>query len=261
MGYPPGYGPPPGYPPGYYPAPPGYPPGYYPPPAGYPPGYVPPPGYMPPAGYPPGAAGAYPNYPYPPAGPPSPAPGAHTHDGGYIRLQLGINWTGLTARGPTAGTATYNGWGGSASAAFGYSVTRRLVIYFELLDAGAVESTVKVNGAGVNTGATNLGPEVIGYGPGAAYYFGPNLFAAATLLIATANISDDSGRTFDESKSGVALELQLGKEWWASDNWGLGVSAQFIRGSMDGKDADLFLNETPSWTATSLSLLFSATYN
>ncbi len=256
-GTPPANAPPPGYPPGY-----GPPPGY--PPASYPPGYAPPPGY-PTGSYPYPYPYAYP-YPYPsaypPPAPPPPAhpPGAGVHDGGYIRLQLGLNWTGVTAR-VGSDTVTYNGAGGSISAAFGYSFTQHLILYAEFFDAGAIDATVKTNGASTNTGQSMLGTDLSGLGLGAAYYFGPNVFAAATVLDCQIDVSDSSGATLVESQNGLGLELLFGKEWWASDNWGLGVSGQVIFASMKGKDTDLVLNQVPSWHTTSLSLLFSATYN
>lgn len=32
---------------------------------------------------------------------------------------------------------------------------------------------------------------------------------------------------FTDSKRGVALDLRLGREWWLSDNWGVGVFVSF----------------------------------
>lgn len=176
-------------------------------------------------------------------------------------MQLGLNWTGLTGQG-VAHQVTYNGAGGSISAAFGYSITQHLILYGEFFDTGALYADVKVDGSSVQIGQSNLGTDISGVGLGAAYYFGPNVFAAATLLDSSIDVTAQSGSTLLESKDGLGLELLFGKEWWASDNWGLGFCGQVIFASMKGKDSDLVLNEVPStWHATSLSLLFSATYN
>lgn len=259
-GYPPGYAPPPGYPP-----PAGYPPGTTPPPS-YPPGSYPYP-YQYPYPYPYPYASGQPGQPYsssaypPPPPPPTRSPSAEVHDGGYIRLQLGVDWfTGLTG---TAGsdTVTYNGSGASLAAAFGYSITPHLILYAEFLIAGAADVAVKMNGVLTNTGQSNLGTDITAVGAGAAYYFGPNVFAAATVLDAHIDITDSNDANLLQSDNGLGLELLFGKEWWASDNWGLGVSGQFIFASMKGKDVDLVLNQVPTWHATSFSLLFSATYN
>jgi len=242
------YAPPPGYtpPPGYWP-PPGYPPGGYPQPT-YPPGGYPPPGA-------PGPYGAYGPYPYYRT---VPTPGAETHDGGYLRMQLGFNSTTLSAR-SGGNTVEYGGGGASAAIAFGYSITPHFVPYIELLAAGAVDLDTRVNGTSPRS--SSLGNNVFGVGPGAASYFGPNLFVAATLLVAYCEVTDSKGNTLVRSDNGLAFEALFGKEWWTSDNWGLGVSGQMIFGAMKGRDPDLMLETVPSWRTSQFSLLFSATYN
>jgi hypothetical protein len=175
-------------------------------------------------------------------------------------LQLGASWTGLTGK-AGGDTVTYDGAGASLAAAFGYAFTPHLILYAEFFIAGASDATVKMNGVATSTGQSSLGTDVSGLGAGAAYYFGPNVFAAASILNAQIDITDSNGATLLVSDNGLGLELLFGKEWWASDNWGLGVSGQFIFASMKGKDVDLVLNQVPTWHATSLSLLFSATYN
>ena len=113
----------------------------------------------------------------------------------------------------------------------------------------------------MDAGRPSMGTDVIGIGPGTARYFGPNLFVAGTALFATAQLTDDDGNAIESSRLGFALELLAGKEWWVSDNWGLGASAQLILGIMGGKDPDPNLNAVPRWNTTSFSLLMSATYN
>jgi hypothetical protein len=186
---------------------------------------------------------------------PGAAPGARTHDGGYVRLQLGFNWTGVAAS--AAGSRVdYDGWGGSVAAAIGLSATDHLILYMEALDAGAWDGSIDGRG-----GRPDVGTDVIGIGPGATYYFGPNLFVAATLLLARAKLTNSNGDVLEASSQGFALELLAGKEWWVSANWGLGVSGQLVAGRMGGRDTDTNLNAVPRWRTTSLSLLMSATYN
>ncbi|HEY8925529.1 MAG TPA: hypothetical protein VIU64_14180, partial [Polyangia bacterium] len=274
----PGY-PPPSYPPASAPAAPGYPPQSYPPGTypqqSYPPNY-PPQGYPPPS-YPPGTyppSGPPPSYyPYPPPGYPpgyyqrAPlprwqatrlAPGAHTHDGFYLRMQIGLAAAELEGRVPGR-TVTYGGAGASAGLAVGYTVAPHLTLYLDLLIAGASGTTARVNG--LSQSGNQYGANVFGIGPGLSLDFGPNLFASATLLLAGVSVDDGSGSSVVDSKSGAALELQFGKEWWVSDNWGLGLSGQFIYGAMKGSDSDPFLLAVPDWRIVSAAILFSATYN
>lgn len=254
---------PPASPGGAYPPPPSpYP--YaapYPAPAPYP--YP----YPYPYGYPSPAYPAYPppySAPYPPPPPPAPPPGAEIHDGFYLRMHFGINWTGLSAKSGD-NTFDFTGHGASLAVAPGLSVTPRLVLYFELLIAGATSAQFKTNG--VDNGANRLDTNLYGAGPGAAYYFGPNLFAAATLLLARVSVTTSDQLLLERSQGGLAVEALFGKEWWVSANWGLGVSGQLILGSMKGEDSNLLFDSSlqtaarPTWHATSASLLFSATYN
>ena len=54
---------------------------------------------------------------------------------------------------------------------------------------------------------------------------------------------------------GFGTGLAAGKEWWVSSNWGLGATTVVRFASMKLRDYDAKL------TATSISLLLSATFN
>ncbi len=121
---------------------------------------------------------------------PTRSPTAEAHDGGYIRLQLGVNWTGLTGK-AGGDTVTYNGSGASLAAAFGYSITPHLILYGEFFIAGAtrchrederhLDQHRPILARHRRARVSELG---------AAYYFGPNLFAAATMLDAQIDVTD-----------------------------------------------------------------------
>jgi hypothetical protein len=257
--YPPAQQPPPGYAPppaqGYPPPPAGYAqPGYAPPPAGYPPqpGYQQP-GYPPPQGYPP-----------PPPYAQVRAPGAETHDGFYLRLQLGGGYTRMSA---SAGGISQKISGGAVGfdLALGGSVTPNLVIFGALLASSISDPTVTYNG--VSSTATNYTASLSGIGAGAAYYLIPaNVYFSGTLLATTLSWrenSDDPGvdDTSYSTELGFGFEGLVGKEWWVSDNWGLGAAAQLIVASMKDKSALDVGGPVPRWNALAFSLLFSATFN
>ena len=48
----------------------------------------------------------------------------------------------------------------------------------------------------------------------------------------------------------------VGKEWWVTQDWGLGVAGEVLFASM--KDAG---DTSITWTGTAFSVVFSATYN
>jgi hypothetical protein len=47
----------------------------------------------------------------------------------------------------------------------------------------------------------------------------------------------------------------VGKEWWVSDDWGLGVAAQLLLGSAKDPYSDAH------WTSRGVAVMFSSTYN
>jgi len=225
-------------PPSAYPAPAAYPP------AAYPPGAYPPAAY-PPAAYPPAAA-AY--YPPPVAGP---TPGSHTHDGFYFRYNAGPGYLFNSA--PQAGsTLKVSGVGFSGSLALGAVIADNLALYGQIV--GAILSNPTVEFDGQSDTADGLDVNLAGIGPGIAYYFAGNSYLAGTIALTQLTARTSRSRVID-SEAGFGATLAGGKEWWVSDNWGLGIAGQILFASMKEKDADY------RWSSLSLAVLFSATYN
>lgn len=89
------------------------------------------------------------------------------------------------------------------------------------------------------------------------YYFMPsNVYLSGSLGLANAAIETDFD-TFD-SDFGYGINLAVGKEWWVSDNWGLGVASHLYYSRIP--DAELN-GEEPYLDTVSVALLFSATFN
>ena len=255
----------PGYPPNAYPPPPsGYPPqAGYPPPSGYPPssGYPPGQGYPPQPGYPP----AQPGYPPPPRGyyagsygpPPATPPGWHSHDGAYLRLQLGFGYTSMST-GSSTSDLKVSGGGAGFGIAIGGAVSKNVIIYGTIVDSLASNPTVERDGISQTANGASAG--VVGLGGGLAYYLDNNVFFAGSLLASRLVINDTNGNQIGKSDWGFTFEGLFGKEWWVSDDWGIGASLQVMLGRM--KDQDTFATASPpTWSVAAFNLLFSATYN
>jgi hypothetical protein len=202
-------------------------------------------------GYPP----AYPpgGYGYPPALPES-MDGFHVHDGFFLRAQLGGGFSSLSST--TAGVKTTLGGGGlSLGAAVGGVIAHDLVLYGAIFETDTVNPDLQIGGTSM---ATQIGRMSLqGIGPGVAYYFERiNLYLSGMIALSRFWTYDGNGNQLDTSKIGLGLELQVGKEWWVSRDWGLGIAGQLIGGSM--KDQ---VNPNLTWSSGTFSLLFSATYN
>jgi hypothetical protein len=153
---------------------------------------------------------------------------------------------------------TYSGGGVTMTYAFGGAVTPNLVLYGEFLMTMAPDPTSKL---GVNSQTlTGIDLVLLGMGPGVAYYLEPsNLYFSGTLAFsqvsASASSSNSSNRSIDLTDMGIGASFMVGKEWWVSHDWGLGVAGLLHVASMKLRDVDTRM------TATALSVLFSATYN
>jgi hypothetical protein len=92
-------------------------------------------------------------------------------------------------------------------------------------------------------------------GPGVTYYVSPtNVFVSGSVSLA--QISYGAGGT---SNWGAMGRVVLGKEWWISGNWGLGLGGEVLLGRMGGRSG-YYIPES-HFTAKGLSLLISVSFN
>jgi hypothetical protein len=62
-----------------------------------------------------------------------------------------------------------------------------------------------------------------------------------------------------DSEGGGGFGLSVGKEWWVSDNWGLGVALYVYSGSDTVKEKSTGI--TSDVKSSIIGLMFTATYN
>jgi hypothetical protein len=231
-------------------------------PAAPPPGAQPLPGAEPLPGYqpPPGA----PAYGAPPAGYAQPIPGQpsyfnpppvaymapqNLHDGFYLRLHLGGSYLRVSD-----GNNTLSGPGASLGVALGGVVAPNLIIYGTFYGVSVSDPTLDVSGGGSGT-LNGLSLTMIGFGGGLAYYLPNNVYISGTLATTQFSLSEtDNNNNSADSKWGFGVQGLVGKEWWVSQDWGIGVAGEVLASSMKDETDE-------SWTGLSFGLLFSATYN
>jgi hypothetical protein len=200
-------------------------------------------------------------YPQPPiysVAPPAPIEsmeGFHTHDGLFLRVHLGIAATGFSST-IQGSKLSYSGGGSSMGIAVGGAVSRHLILYATVFGNNTANPNYQLNGASMATFVSDI--KVAAVGPGLAYYFEQtNIYLSGAFGLAGYEMRDvNDGSRINWSSSGAALELMVGKEWWVSREWGLGIAAELFTASL--KDA---LTPGATWSAGAASILFSATYN
>ncbi len=246
------------------------------PPPGYGPGY-PPPGYPPP-----GYGQGCPSRSCPPPGFISPhcrfcpsrefesgphfpvdlEPGRHTHDGFFLRFGLG-GGVARTSIPLDDDKLVYSGTSIPVNLAIGAAIRPNLILFGEAIVHEMSSPERKFANETQTASSTNL--SIQGVGPGLAYYFMPvNIYVSGSLLIHKVTFNHDGhDKSGDMTTVGFAGNLMVGKEWWVSHDWGVGLALQAMLGGARNRahnDASGSLIED-RWTSMAMGLLMSATYN
>jgi hypothetical protein len=177
-----------------------------------------------------------------------------------MRLTAGL--TVLNASFSTNGIDnSITGAGVGFSMAFGGSITPNLVLYGEIVGSSALEPNSKYGGT--SSTLTDYNVNLFGIGPGVAYFLVPaNVYFSGTLAFSQltesyngSSNSSSNNNSVDLTNMGIGASFMVGKEWWVSTNWGLGVAGMLHLASMKMKNYD------SRATAEAISILFSATCN
>jgi hypothetical protein len=188
-----------------------------------------------------------------PVSPAAASPGRHTHDGLYVGARLGLGSFKVE------GSFDYQYvWGASTPFALsvGWAFARSLVIFGEF-------HQIRLRHPESSGYLTDL--DFISVGPGVTYYLpGLNLFASLSASLSKLSYrngtpTDTRYGTDRASDWGMAGRLSLGKEWWVSDNWGLGLAGEVLYGRMGGES--LPWQQDVHYTAKGFALLATASFN
>ncbi len=181
---------------------------------------------------------------------------AHDHRGFLVRLSMGPVY-GTTSTGDSAaGRFEIKGSGVGFNMGLGYSILPNLALTVDFFGPVLVDPTLKDPGSSSTVATQNVSADWFTYGLGVTYYVMPlNAYFGGSIGLSalTFELTRGGVTTSTTSGNGVAAQLLAGKEWWVSDEWGLGASLQLTLARIP--DSDLV------WKAGSLALLFSATYN
>jgi hypothetical protein len=195
-------------------------------------------------------------------------PDAERHDGFMLRMALtfGASRTTESFVTDTAGSTefVYSGFSVAFSLDLGGAPIEDLVIHARF--AGFVNPDPNLSQNGDELGElSGLSLSANLFGVGVSYYFMPiNVYVTGVVGPSWLSLSPDDGDE-DEGIStdvGVGFNLDVGKEWWVSDNWGLGVAGRFWLTTLE-HDSDLVAGVGVSavdYTFLGFGVSFSATY-
>jgi hypothetical protein len=154
---------------------------------------------------------------------------------------------------------TVSGAGGAFSFAMGGAVTPNLVVFGELLQSVAVDPKIE-SGSQTITSQDNSAA-IVGIGAGVVYYLPNNVYLSGTLAFSQISLRDADDEEVADTKFGPGLSFVAGKEWWVSENWGLGAAGQLYAATMKDREPMVIGGEPPTWRALGLNLLFTASFN
>ncbi len=172
---------------------------------------------------------------------------AHRHLGFLLRLDVGPGF----ASGAVSGI-NVSGVSGDFNLTLGGAVAENLIVGGFLWFERSVNPTVSGGGASYST--SNLSVQASGIGAEVIYYVMPaNFYFTGSLGVS--RLSTELGSYSGSTDVGPLLRLGIGKEWWVSRHWGVGIAGRFT-GSTNNDSA-----AGDSWTTFTGSVNFSATYN
>jgi thiol-disulfide isomerase/thioredoxin len=178
--------------------------------------------------------------------------GVHEHDGFFLRLKLGTGFEYGIANNSNLGNVNISGPPFVFNLSLGGALTRNLILY---MDSG-VEVTARTDTRKYDTNTT------ITVTPGLIYYFIPsNVYVGFSLgygLIWFDVIGFENSLLMKPT-SGCIGNVYFGREWWISNNWGIGVMGEYSFGYYLAKlgysilSTGIFIN--------TFGLFITATYN
>ncbi len=176
----------------------------------------------------------------------------HRHLGFLVRPYLGFGYLSSTI--PAAGgDLTLSGAAGQFGVVVGGAVSENFILGGEFYVTAVGNPSASRNGVSQTLNDSSFGN--LGFGPNLTYYFMPaNIYLSLTPALTKVTFTQSGvGSSSDWGFGGRAA---VGKEWWVSDHWGLGVAGQFTystnaNGTGSGSNVS-------AWGA---GAVFSATYN
>jgi hypothetical protein len=189
--------------------------------------------------------------------------GFHTHDGFYLSLTGGPAFGAITwdATNFAFKKLEMSGTGFQFDFKIGGVISEEadIILSFDVIARAISAPTITVDGtSGSTTSDISVGDAMYGIGL-TKYFMTTNIYISAT--VGMGRFTMTTSGTNSNSESGFAFQVKVGKEWWVSDNWGLGVAAGL--GSLSADDQKEGLNPAYSGklSTTKFFVVFNTTFN
>jgi hypothetical protein len=194
--------------------------------------------------------------------------GARTHDGFFLSLSPGVAFgeskADLTGAAGSWDNITYRGPGGIMDLKVGGAIVPNFILSGDLIFRSVSGPEAETIG-----GTSTLDEDVVlsdgTLGLGLTYYIMPaNIFLSGTIgvgrFVLTNPTEDADDDESVETNPGLSFHAKIGKEWWVSDNWGLGAALGYgWLGAERDEDSDADFNG--KYSSHKFYVLFNTTFN
>lgn len=185
-------------------------------------------------------------------------PDYQKHKGFFLSLSGGPNFSGITNTIKGQNDISYNGSGAVMDLKIGGAIKENLILHATL--STDYISGPKITSNGESQKASNnflIGEDFMG--GGMTYYIMPsNILFSGSIGLGSFRILDTEDDTSFSSDNGFGFQLKVGKEWWVSKRWGLGVALSYsklnVRNEPLGDMVELLNSDN-------LGIYFNATLN
>ena len=188
--------------------------------------------------------------------------GIHDHDGFFSRMLLGVGYAELVEKNVMGSDLKFSGATVPFRFQLGGQFLKNLIAYGEF--GFASQTNPEMEWMGQSKSSSDMTVSVGDLGIGITYYLMPvNIYFSLSLLYSSVQLEYDNTKSESEINfdNGNGINIMVGKEWWISDQWALGValygyySAVHVQTSIEGSKYEYY-SYNYSFGAT-----FSFTYN
>lgn len=151
------------------------------------------------------------------------------HKGFFLSLSGGPNFSGITAKANGQTDINYNGSGPVMDLKIGGAIKENLILHATLTTN--YMSGPKISSNDGSQKASNnfmIGEDFTG--GGITYYIMPsNMLLSGSMGLGNFRRMDLDADTSVSSDKGFGFQLKVGKEWWVSRRWGLGIALSYSK--------------------------------
>lgn len=153
------------------------------------------------------------------------------HKGFYLSFAGGVNFANISTKVVNVYDLTFKGSGVTSDLKIGGAIKENLLLHATITSKSMSGPVVSSGGKSDNTSNNlSLGEAMIGIG--LTYYTPTNFLLSGSVGIGNFTLIDLDYNSRVSTDRGFSMQLKLGKEWWISKRWGLGVAVSYSKSKL-----------------------------